>query len=234
MVSPQKISRCWEGRSCVVAASGPSLTPTVAHAVRMARWLNGWNVLCVNDAYRLLPHADMLYSCDWGWWKHHQGAKSFDGTRWTCHSTSTSVIDDKSQVAGEFDVNLIEAADGKGFSSDQQRIHYGRPQGSSGFQAVNFALLMGATRVVLVGFDGHAKNGKHFFGDHPPHLNRCDDNGYKDLGRAFVPDNRIVNATPGSSIEVYKFVDLEEALRDDSVHRDRPVPDSRSNRDCAA
>jgi len=167
-----------------------------------------------------------LYACDWSWWRYHQGAKSFDGERWTSHSESTSLIDDKSQVAHEFDVNLVRAVDAAGFSSDQSFIHYGRPQASSGFQAVNLALLMGASKVVLIGFDGHAKNGKHFFGNHPEHLDRCGDEGYRDLARAFVADDRIVNATPGSSIEVYERVDLEEVLRDGSVHRHRPVADA--------
>lgn len=223
MVTPQRINPAWASEPCVVMATGPSLTSQVVHQVRMARWKNGWRVIAVNDAYRLLPHADILYACDWGWWRHHQGAKEAAGERWTCHGTDPSYCDDKSLVAHEYDVQLVAARIGRGFSQCPEFIHYGHPHGSSGFQAVNLALLLGSPLVVLVGFDGHAKRGKHFFGDHPPHLDRCDDRGYRDLARSFVPDERIVNATPGSSIEVYRFGDLEEILRDNRVYRNGSV-----------
>ena len=233
MFQLQKISPDWSDRSCVVMASGPSLTPDVAHRVRMARWLDGWKVIAVNDAYRMLPHADILYGCDWAWWKHHNGAPDFYGQRWTCHSESPDVVDDKSLVADVYPLKFVRAMNGQGFSAGSDCIHYGQPQGSSGFQAVNLALLLGAQRVVLVGFDGHAKNGKHFFGDHPPHLNRGTDEGYREFAKAYPPDERIVNATPGSSIGVYRFVDLEEILRDGNVHRNRPIAHAASDRSCA-
>lgn len=222
MLAPRKINRSWQGEPCVVAASGPSLTADVAHRVRMARWCGGWRVLCVNDAYRLLPQADALYACDWGWWRHHDGAKKFDGERFTCHSTSVSFCDDKSIVLQEFDVTPVEARNGAGFSADQQFIHYGFPQPSSGFQAVNLALLMGASLVVLVGFDGHTQNGAHFFGDHQG-LRNCDDAGYREFAKAYPADERVLNATPGSSIKAYKFVDLEDVLRDHRMHWNGPI-----------
>ena len=214
----------------MVVATGPSLTAEVAHRVRMARWLNSWRVVVVNDAYRLLPHADVLYACDWGWWKHHDGARAFYGERWTSHSFSLNYQDDKSLVAGQFDLNLVEAREGRGFAETGEFIHYGYPQPSSGFQAVNLALSMGVAQVVLVGFDAHTRNGKHFFGDHPEHLNRSDDSGYRDLGRAFMPDARVVNATPGSSIEVYQRVDLEEVLRDNCLHRNGSIAHAAASR----
>lgn len=234
MLQPPRINPDWDGEPCFVVATGPSLTSAVAQKVRFARWFDGWRVLCVNDAYRLLPHADILYACDWGWWKHHEGAPKFTGERWTCHSQSTDFVDDKSAVTGRYDVRLVRAVNGRGFSGDPQYIHYGHPQPSSGFQAVNIALLLGASPVVLVGFDGHATNGKHFFGDHPAHLNRGTDEGYREFAKAYPADERIVNATPGSTIEVYRRVDLEEVLRDRGVHRDRPVADARADSDRAA
>lgn len=198
----------------------------------MARWCDGWRVLCVNDAYRLLPHSDALYSADWAWWRHHKGAPDFSGERWSCHGTSMSYCDDKSLVAHEFDVNFVEARDGRGFS-DGGYIHYGHPQPSSGYQAVNLALVMGAALVVLVGFDGHARNGAHFFGDHPKELRQCPDSGYREFSRAYMPDDRIVNATPSSSIEVYRFVGLEEILRAGSVYRNGAIPRSEADRGSA-
>ena len=64
----------WTGEPCIVVASGPSLDADTAHRVRMARWTDGWRVIVVNDAYRLLPRADILYACDARWWELHEGA----------------------------------------------------------------------------------------------------------------------------------------------------------------
>jgi hypothetical protein len=49
-------------------------------------------------------------------------------------------------------------------------IHFG---GNSGYQAINLAFLLGARRILLLGFDmGYGKSGKrHFFGDHPGGMN---------------------------------------------------------------
>ena len=228
MLQPQKINPVWADSPCIVVASGSSLTADVARKVRFARWFDHWRVLVVNDAYRLLPYADILYGCDWGWWKHHDGAPKFHGERWTCHSNSMAFVDNKSAVVGTYDLRYVLAANERGFSDDPRQIHYGLPQPSSGFQAVNLALLMGASPIVMVGFDGHAKNGKHFFGEHPQHLNRGTDEGYREFSKAYPPNDRIVNATPGSTIEAYRFVDLEAILRDRRPDWNRPVIDART------
>lgn len=218
-----------------MVATGPSLTPEVIHAVRMARWMESWRVIVVNDAYKVLPIADILYAADWAWWKTHEGAKSFEGERWTSHSQAPALVDDKSLVAHEYPLRLVLAAEGKGFSSNAAQIHYGDP-GHSGFQAVNLALLLGADPIVLVGFDSHTPAGRtHFFGDHPAHLNRCKDFGYRHMAKAYPPNERILNATPGSAITAYPSVDLGETIqRHRGLHRDRPVTDAATNRGSAA
>lgn len=51
----------------------------------------------------------------------------------------------------------------------RHKIHFGN---NSGYQAINLAYLLGATSIILVGFDMKRKAGKtHFFGDHPYHKN---------------------------------------------------------------
>ena len=207
-----------------MAASGPSLTADVIRKVRFAKWLDKWRVIVVNDAYKALPYADVLYACDWAWWRLHDGAKAFHGKRLTSHSHSLSYIDNKSQVDG-FPVATVDARDGKGFGTDC--LHYGQPQPCSGFQAVNLALLFGCAKVVLVGFDmRHVDGRSHFFGDHPAGVRQTADAGYRDMAKSFVPDDRILNATPGSAIQCYRSIDLADALnicgQNGSVSRDWP------------
>jgi hypothetical protein len=190
----------------------------------MARWLHGWRIVVVNDAYKALPRADILYACDFQWWRVNGGAKGFTGERWTSHSHCAQLIDDKSLVENEFPLNFINARHEKGFSTDPGYVHYGSPE-HSGFQAVNLAAIMGAVKIVLVGFD-YAYNGKaHFFGDHPQNLRQPKSHEYAAMAKAFdsVSTNiEILNATPNSGLKKFQFMELSEALHwNDSLHRDR-------------
>jgi len=222
VVQPPRINRDWADAPCVVAASGPSLTKEVAWKVRKARWFDGWHVIAVNDAFKLLSYADILYGADIGWWRL-QDLSKFHGARWSCHSRSTGFCDDKSEVYRALSLRLVEAREGRGFSADPQFIHYG-VQSNSGFHAVNLALLIGAPRVVLVGFDMRRVDGKsHFFGDHPAAIRRQTED-YNGFVQAFPADSRIVNATPESALKVYAQVELDDALEwDGYVHRDGSV-----------
>lgn len=190
----------------VVAASGPSLTPEVARAVR------GQRVIAVNDAYRLLPFADVLYACDSAWWRAHKGVPGFAGERWTSQGTAGRVRhNDKSDIAPLYRLNLIEGRDGEGFSTDPAVIHYGS---NSGFQAVNLSIAWGATRIILVGFDMH---GTHFFGKHPRGLRNTTNytnfiRAFQKASRQLPPGVEILNATPGSALRCFPMVSLHDAL----------------------
>lgn len=63
-------------------------------------------------------------------------------------------------------ITLIPGASLPGLGID--RLHYNN---NSGAQAINLAFLLGAARIVLLGFDMQWTGGKaHFFGEHPPEL----------------------------------------------------------------
>jgi len=235
-----RITADWEGKPCIVMASGPSLTPEVARKVRFVRWLEGWKVIVVNDAYKMLPRADILYACDERWWDLHQGAKEFEGERWSSHNASPRVKDEKIVCAERFGLNLVLAEDGEGFSFNQSFIRYG---GSSGGQAINLALLKGCRRIVLVGFDQRLVSGKsHFFGSHPEPLHDMQDDDFrgslldfKYAAQSLPADVSIVNATPGSALTIFPMMEFDEATRwDDRLHRHRAEPECRAHRDCTA
>jgi hypothetical protein len=230
-VKLQRIEANW---NCpvIVAATGPSLTAEVAARVRRARWPEEkCRVIAVNDAYRLLPYADILYACDETWWKVHIDGvqKGFHGERWTTHEGQRRGESNwKGDMPAEWSVNLVAGKAASTFSADPSVIHYGS---NSGFQAVNLALLKGATQVVLVGFDMRVVAGqRHFFGDHPEPLhNRADYNSF--IAPFEIASRKctwpIVNATPGSALRCFPPVDLDAAIAawsDDRVHRDRAEP----------
>ena len=194
-----------------MAATGPSLTVDVAER------LVGQHVIAVNDAYKLIPSADILYACDESWWKVHKGGEAFTGERWSSHQKGGS--NDKTRAAARYGLRLVDGVAGDRFLTDG-KISYG---GNSGFQAVNLAILFGAARVVIVGFDMREVSGKrHFFGDHPRPLRNGA--GFDAWIKAFKVASRhlpsfvdIVNATPGSAIKCFQMVDLDDEIR-------RPAP----------
>jgi hypothetical protein len=192
---------------CIVAATGPSLTEEVAAMCAAS----GWPIIAVNDAYRVLPAADVLYACDAKWWRVHRGVRTFKGEKWSSHDAENN---DKTEVAQRHGLRLIEGHDSEGFSFDPGVIHYGS---NSGFQAINLAILFGARRIVLVGFDMSYNGKSHFFGDHPRGLTRQE--RYEifipqfERAAARLPESiEIINCTPESALHCFPMMDLADAL----------------------
>lgn len=197
---------------CIVAATGPSLTREVAEQCR------GHRVIAVNDAYRLLPFADVLYACDEKWWNLHKGCPSFAGEKWSSHSVADNP---KLECAKRWGLNLVAGRAEEFFSTDPALIHYGS---SSGYQGINFAIhrLAGARRrIVLVGFDMRTPmllgQKRHFFGDHPNPLSNV--SRFEDFipnmqrAAANLPEGlQIINATPDSALTCFPKMDLADAL----------------------
>jgi hypothetical protein len=198
----------WRGATVIVAAPGPSLTAEVVERCK------GHRTVAVQDAYRLMPFADVLYGCDAEWWRVHGGAAGFNGQKWSTHDDAHN---DKRAVAADYGVHLVAGKAAEGFSLDPAVIHYGS---SSGFQAVNLAILMGAAKIVLIGFDMRVADGRrHFFGDHPEPLNNKADFAsfvppFVRAAQSMPPGVEILNATPGSALQCLPMVDLDDVLPD--------------------
>jgi len=135
----------------VILAGGPSLSQSDVDLTK------DQIVIAINDCYQIAPWATYHYFCDkkwWDWHKDREDYKSFQGIRIT-----QDVIDEP----GVFKVNGKHE---QGLSESPEVIHYGS---NSGFQALNIAVLMGASRILLLGYDMKvSKSGKnHWFGHHP-------------------------------------------------------------------
>ncbi len=231
----------WADAPCIVAASGPSLTPEVINRVRMIRMFEKWRVIAVNDTCRAMPFADILYACDPHWWDFHNGCPSFPGEKWAPHSEEKHVECLNTEAHEKWGVHLVRGTNGNTFSLDC--VHFGH---NSGFQAINLAILKGCTQVVLVGFDMRNVNGaSHFFGDHVEmvngkrtHMSNTPDRYYEMRVAVFAEAAKrlpahisIVNATPGSALKCFPMMELGEAVdhfkfkRPDGVpHSDRAEP----------
>lgn len=185
----------------------------------MLRWLERWRVVAVQDAYRTMPWADVVYGSDLKWWRTQDGCPGFSGARWSTHSLGDHV-DDKREAAERWGVQLVQGEDGKGFSTNPGVIHYGS---NSGYQAIQVALHKGCKRIVLVGYDMRHVDGKaHFFGDHPQGLHTNTDAQFRNYAQFFAKaakllpaDVSIVNATPGSALTCFPMMTLEDAIASD-------------------
>ena len=181
-------------QSCVVAAPGPSLVPVHHHPI-----------IAVQDAYRLMPWADVLYGCDPSWWAGYEGG--FKGELWSTHHKEET--NDKTEAHEKWGVRCVRGAAGSQFSLDPSTIHYGD---NSGFQAVNLAILFGCTRIILVGFNLRGEN-KYRSGD--------DGTKYERFAKHFehaaehLPDHiQIINTTPDSALTCFPTMELDDVLFD--------------------
>lgn len=203
-----KIAREWEGETCAVIASGPSMSQETADYIR-----DKCRVIAINDNYRLAPWADILYAADHPWWRvHHGNTKAFMGRKVTI---GTGI---------EFsDVYYLENGGYGGFDIRPTHVRTGK---NSGYQAIHVAMHLGAKRVLLCGFDMREIDGKrHWFGDHPKGLNKEQPFGLwlslfnMLVSHANARGVEIVNCTPKSALHCFKKQRLEEAL--ESVLHDK-------------
>lgn len=142
-------------------------------------------VVAVCNAYTLAPWAEALVCNDGIWWKVHPEALKFAGRKFCGQAWPGTEF-----LRGE-----------RGF-----------PAGcNSGYQGIRVAGLLGATRILLLGFDMH---GSHFFGAHPAPLRNSTPQKFKSMASQFrlwrgCP---VINCSPGSALQVFPVADLKAAL----------------------
>jgi hypothetical protein len=154
-----------------------------------------------------------LYACDSRWWEHHIGdvTRDFDGELWT-QDAQWEKKDDPAQWGIE---KLISVAQ-PGLCKNKGTIHRG---GNSGYQAVNLAYHLGASHILLLGFDMMQTNGKrHWFGEHPQAMNVA--SNYMDFTRNFnsiIPEDygiEIWNLSRQTALTAFPVYDLDDICRD--------------------
>lgn len=159
-------------------------------------------VIVINDAFRLAPWADVLYACDDKWWSWHYraGAKDFAGLKYAATPRA-------SRWPG---VQVLRNDGEQGLCLDPTGVRTGK---NSGYQAINLSVHLGASRVVLLGYD---MQGPHFFGKHPdkssppfPLCLRLWPTIVEPLKDAGV---EVVNCTRDTALTVFPTMRLEEAL----------------------
>lgn len=224
-----RVSRHWDGEAVAILGAGPSITFDQIERIRAAHAAGEIRCIAVNDTYLWAPWADVHYAADSHWHKWHtQGIEKpllgmsaeqvrilwsgFKGQKCTIENSGANVTDEAVHMLR----NKTHPNHGVGLSLDPSSLVTGR---NSGFQALNLAVLAGATTILLLGFDGKVSTeGKsHFFGAHPrptpeavyPYYRQAMSAAENALIDAGVT---VLNCSPGSAIDSFKKVTIEEVI----------------------
>lgn len=204
-IKPWRLPReHWRGRTVFVLGGGPSLI-----GFDFAR-LDGRCMVAINAlAYRVLDIAaptDILHGHDCGFFEQHESLI----TRWPGLITSTS-SDAARRYLGR--VKKIATLRSPNFLYDTHVKH----GNSSGHTAISLAVALGATRVILLGFDMRLVNGRshsHDFYTERAQVYRAEYlPAFRDWNRAAVRAGvLIINATPGSALHEFPIMRLEDIV----------------------
>lgn len=203
------VRRVWEGATVVCIGGGPSVTPeAVALAKGRAR------TIAINNSYLLAPWADLCYFADTRWWNWHKDRpefKNFAGEKVTIEPTGLSVADP--EVSMLHNDNL--RGETKGLSEKPNALRTGS---NGGYQAINLAVLAGAKRILLLGYDMKFDGKRSHW--HAGHPEQTPEAAYRQYAQTFASMNPqlsrlgvdVVNCTPGSMIKAFRFSDLATEL----------------------
>ena len=208
-MAPQKDKRLWvappmwSGGECFILGGGPSLRD-----FDISR-LEGKRVIAVNNAYKLAPWIPVLFFGDCRWLASNSAALlHFAGLKVT---TCEQHVDKPG-------IKVIKRRNSpQGLSTDPAILTWNL---SSGACAINLAVHFGVKRIVLLGFDMQIVDGNHHWhNDYPKPVNPKH-NPYPRFMRTFPViaealkrrHVECVNACPGSKLEVFPKVPVEDVL----------------------
>ena len=200
--------RLYQGLTVTIIGGGPS------HADIDLEVLRGHRFIAVNSSCRkvqpISTKDDMLYFTDNSWNENRpQLVNEWPGLVVTSNRNAKARLKDK--------VLRIDVAD----LVQRLEVFPDCMYTSSGHTAAGFAAVLGAKRIVLIGFDCRMVNGRsHGHGDYT----QPDPNSFQlryipsweGMAKVFARLNiPVINATPDSAVKCFPFLTLGEALRDD-------------------
>ena len=206
----RSIPRIWPDSTIIVIGGGPSVAK-----VDMDLLFNPkFRTIGVNHSFLLGP-VDLLWFGDFSWYQANQEAvHDFAGLKCTCATQLPEKPWPDIKRVRRCAVAKGESREGL-FGIEASAPDRVRWNHNSGASAINVAYHLGASRVVLVGFDMRRIKGKSHYHDHYPEHDNVKDRYEKHLrcfdqiaADAKVLGLEILNCTPGSVIKQFPFVKL--------------------------
>jgi len=195
---------------CIIGG-GPSLTAEDVTSVCGT----GWRIIGINDAYLLVDRAGgsmwVHYFCDRKWYLWHHERPEY-ARRQTDFTVSLENVG--------FHMGDVKRLQNLGREGWHSAIRHGVCTGrNSGFQAIYLAMMAGAARIVLLGFDMDRTPGRsHWFGNHPAGnpdgdaLGRFASEISKLAKTARQIGCEIINASPHTKLTCFERVTLKEEI----------------------
>jgi hypothetical protein len=175
-------------------ASGPSLTIEDVEKVRNWRTETGGVVIVANTTFRIAPWADVVYAMDSRWWKvHYQEVRStFSGRR-------------------------LSTSPPSGMDVEKTRTPSFR---NSGAGCIAIAASLGATTIVLLGYDC-MKDGErtHWHGSHPAGMSDAKTIALWPVLFSTVSNDMkrrgitVLNASRRTALKCFETIALEDAIQ---------------------
>jgi len=200
----------WEGETVIIIGGGPSL--------KHFDWapFHHSPVIGCNDAYTLGPWVDICYFGDKIWYEAHcdrTAWKIFKGVRMGAPAPTRAMCELMEQ---DDSVCWIERRS-QGFNEDRSK-GWIAANGCTGAGAINLAYLLGATSVVLFGFDmklsQEGESNWHQNEVNVPDLHVYQNKfipGFEELAknlREKAPDFKVLNAGPDSDLNMFPHISL--------------------------
>lgn len=209
-------TRYLKGATVAVLGGGPSLTEEHVKQVRSA----GLRVIGVNDAYRFGNNVDLCFFGDAQWFfgtgeraGHAKALERFYGLKVTCAPECC-------EWPGIF--GLARRVDAGLWPVPCCKWYY-----NSGLSAIGLAVVLGASRIVLLGFDGQAVNGStHWHNDCIETPDERVFRAHQESAEELMRDIRnyagnqnatVWNATPNSAYMAFPEVDLTDFLKGEAL-----------------
>lgn len=230
------IPKKMKNQKCFILGGGPSIYEVFAVPTELQKMvkeqlapasmadqymssIHDKNVIAVNSAFRFGRWIDLVYfgDCKWLDWNKHDlfefpGLKITSCKRWE-------------QKAPGKDVRYVpfDTKHDSGISPAPNKVAWNK---NSGAAAIDLAIKMGATKIVLIGYDmkldddgwshhhGYHRERKPQEGNdrHTPPFERYKKLMPKVVGEAKKQGVEMVNVSPGTTLEVPEQCSLKEAL----------------------
>ncbi len=148
----------WVNDTVVIVGGGPSLKNFDLTGIEK------FKSIAVNSAFKLVPNADILFYADTRWWRWNSAdIKKVFGTG--------RIVSTSSCAAAFLDPSVVRMGRDYRYQDQDEPLSTtpGYLSGSdSGYMAINLAVQMGASRIILLGFDMQFQGDEtHWHPDHP-------------------------------------------------------------------
>lgn len=193
----------WKGETAFILGGGPSLKSVDLDRIRQIG-----PTIAIKHALRLAPWAECLFWADARWLEWDKAEPEV-----LAHDAIWKVTTQQPSPALLGHVQFIGW--GRRYMGDEKLSKDPRMLGgyASGDAALNLAFLLGAERIIMLGFDMH---GGHW------HDSKAEpgDGSRSRMVRAFelmapainAAGRQVINATPGSALQCFPVMSLDEAL----------------------